>query len=143
MTDNKTGRNDPCYCGSGRKYKKCCLEKDERNKSQNFVDEHYERVKAEEKLTDSQVATRKALDWILEKHEDAVMSAVVHFVGSPDLDEAKNAFPGDEGGGILSQLLNEYALIDYDDESLNSTLLELYLKEKEEALNEKEKGNRR
>jgi len=22
---NKTGRNDPCPCGSGRKYKKCCL----------------------------------------------------------------------------------------------------------------------
>lgn len=21
----KTGRNDPCPCGSGRKYKKCCL----------------------------------------------------------------------------------------------------------------------
>jgi len=21
----KTGRNDPCFCGSGRKYKKCCL----------------------------------------------------------------------------------------------------------------------
>ncbi|MEM5182012.1 SEC-C metal-binding domain-containing protein [Enterococcus faecalis] len=19
------GRNDPCYCGSGKKYKKCCL----------------------------------------------------------------------------------------------------------------------
>jgi hypothetical protein len=25
----KLGRNDPCHCGSGRKYKKCCLEKDE------------------------------------------------------------------------------------------------------------------
>jgi hypothetical protein len=24
----KTGRNDPCPCGSGKKYKKCCLEKD-------------------------------------------------------------------------------------------------------------------
>jgi mRNA-degrading endonuclease RelE of RelBE toxin-antitoxin system len=24
----KTGRNDPCPCGSGRKYKKCCAEKD-------------------------------------------------------------------------------------------------------------------
>jgi len=24
----KIGRNDPCPCGSGRKYKKCCLEKD-------------------------------------------------------------------------------------------------------------------
>jgi uncharacterized protein len=23
----KTGRNDPCPCGSGRKYKKCCLVK--------------------------------------------------------------------------------------------------------------------
>lgn len=25
----KTGRNEPCPCGSGRKYKKCCLAKDE------------------------------------------------------------------------------------------------------------------
>lgn len=24
----KIGRNDPCYCGSGKKYKKCCLKKD-------------------------------------------------------------------------------------------------------------------
>ena len=23
------GRNDPCHCGSGRKYKLCCLEKDD------------------------------------------------------------------------------------------------------------------
>lgn len=25
--ENKTGRNDPCPCGSGKKYKKCCLDK--------------------------------------------------------------------------------------------------------------------
>jgi tetratricopeptide (TPR) repeat protein len=25
----KTGRNDPCPCGSGQKYKRCCLEKDQ------------------------------------------------------------------------------------------------------------------
>ena len=24
------GRNEPCHCGSGRKYKKCCLDKDEK-----------------------------------------------------------------------------------------------------------------
>jgi hypothetical protein len=24
----RPGRNDPCHCGSGRKYKHCCLEKD-------------------------------------------------------------------------------------------------------------------
>lgn len=23
--DNKIGRNDPCPCGSGKKYKACCL----------------------------------------------------------------------------------------------------------------------
>jgi hypothetical protein len=23
------GRNDPCHCGSGKKYKQCCLGKDE------------------------------------------------------------------------------------------------------------------
>lgn len=25
----KIGRNDPCPCGSGRKYKKCCMNKKE------------------------------------------------------------------------------------------------------------------
>ncbi|OGC03962.1 preprotein translocase subunit SecA [candidate division WOR-1 bacterium RIFOXYA12_FULL_43_27] len=29
-TENKVGRNDPCPCGSGKKYKKCCM-----NKSKN------------------------------------------------------------------------------------------------------------
>ncbi|WP_246369858.1 SEC-C metal-binding domain-containing protein [Saccharibacillus deserti] len=24
----KIGRNDPCFCGSGKKYKKCCIEKE-------------------------------------------------------------------------------------------------------------------
>lgn len=26
LSINKLGRNDPCYCGSGKKYKKCCIE---------------------------------------------------------------------------------------------------------------------
>jgi len=25
----RPGRNDPCHCGSGKKYKHCCLQKDE------------------------------------------------------------------------------------------------------------------
>ncbi len=28
-TPHHPGRNDPCHCGSGRKYKHCCLDKDE------------------------------------------------------------------------------------------------------------------
>ena len=27
-TTQKIGRNDPCPCGSGKKYKKCCRDKD-------------------------------------------------------------------------------------------------------------------
>jgi preprotein translocase subunit SecA len=23
-TEKKLGRNEPCFCGSGKKYKKCC-----------------------------------------------------------------------------------------------------------------------
>lgn len=26
--NSKLGRNQPCHCGSGKKYKRCCLEKD-------------------------------------------------------------------------------------------------------------------
>jgi uncharacterized protein YchJ len=26
--DKQAGRNDPCPCGSGKKYKKCCWDKD-------------------------------------------------------------------------------------------------------------------
>jgi hypothetical protein len=29
ITASRPGRNDPCHCGSGRKYKQCCLDKDE------------------------------------------------------------------------------------------------------------------
>lgn len=27
MLEEKLGRNDPCPCGSGRRFKKCCLKK--------------------------------------------------------------------------------------------------------------------
>jgi SEC-C motif len=29
QTSTRPGRNEPCRCGSGRKYKQCCLEKDD------------------------------------------------------------------------------------------------------------------
>jgi len=30
-TETKVGRNDPCPCGSGLKFKKCCFKKNEQN----------------------------------------------------------------------------------------------------------------
>ena len=44
---SKIGRNDPCPCGSGRKYKKCCLHK-------------YRDARLEE-LTQNQVAPKKRI----------------------------------------------------------------------------------
>jgi tetratricopeptide (TPR) repeat protein len=35
----KPGRNDPCPCGSGKKYKKCCLAKDEADERVELADE--------------------------------------------------------------------------------------------------------
>ena len=34
----KPGRNDPCTCGSGKKYKKCCLEKDQQAEHAAFAE---------------------------------------------------------------------------------------------------------
>jgi len=28
VKDKKIGRNEPCLCGSGKKYKKCCINKE-------------------------------------------------------------------------------------------------------------------
>ena len=36
----KPGRNDPCHCGSGKKYKKCCQPKEQ-------AAEHKELIKAQ------------------------------------------------------------------------------------------------
>jgi hypothetical protein len=33
----KIGRNDPCHCGSGQKYKKCCLAKDDAARSADLA----------------------------------------------------------------------------------------------------------
>lgn len=33
------GRNDPCHCGSGKKYKKCCEAKDEKARGEALAAE--------------------------------------------------------------------------------------------------------
>jgi tetratricopeptide (TPR) repeat protein len=35
---SKLGRNDPCHCGSGKKYKKCCLARDQPLRTQGGID---------------------------------------------------------------------------------------------------------
>lgn len=35
IAPKKIGRNEPCHCGSGKKYKKCCMVKQSKRLSQN------------------------------------------------------------------------------------------------------------
>jgi hypothetical protein len=57
----KPGRNSPCPCGSGKKYKVCCLVKDEAR----------ERVKGAPDR-----AAEKALSWLLKHHGEQVHDAI-------------------------------------------------------------------
>ena len=50
----KVGRNDPCPCGSGQKYKKCCLAKDEAARSAELAALAAEAAKAAEAAADAE-----------------------------------------------------------------------------------------
>ncbi len=41
---DKIGRNDPCPCGSGKKFKKCCMDKVSQE-SENLKDEYYKKYR--------------------------------------------------------------------------------------------------
>lgn len=61
----KTGRNDPCPCGSGKKYKHCCL---------NSANESNTVRKAHEG------AIERALEWLMSRHGAAVKEAVAEII---------------------------------------------------------------
>ena len=92
----KTGRNDPCPCGSGKKYKHCCLEKD---RAADLADAVGQRVELQAQKA-NQAAQR--LDFQAELLEvqatlreaqalDAASNAVVDLVHAGRLDEAEQA----------------------------------------------------
>lgn len=59
---NKVGRNDPCPCGSGKKYKKCCA-----NTNADIVEEEHKGHEG---------AVERAIGWLMAKHRKAVSVAV-------------------------------------------------------------------
>ena len=59
---SKVGRNDPCPCGSGKKYKQCCLE----SQREQAVDPEQERS----------LGVPKAIDWLHSRHGKAAMKAL-------------------------------------------------------------------
>ena len=66
----KTGRNDPCPCGSGKKYKHCCLQREETQ----VASDHSE-------------AVPRALHWLTTIYGKAVREALDGFFGGLDEEE--------------------------------------------------------
>jgi hypothetical protein len=50
------GRNDPCHCGSGKKYKKCCEDKDAAAQSAHLAKQWSEAEKAAAKKAEEEKA---------------------------------------------------------------------------------------
>jgi TolA-binding protein len=88
MTKIEIGRNYPCHCGSGQKYKRCCQEKDEAN-------ERAARAAAE--AAKPKKPARHTLDLFADDIDDesdeltAASNAIVDMVHAGKLDEAESA----------------------------------------------------
>lgn len=102
----KPGRNDPCPCGSGNKYKKCCLAKDEAAERDRLVkaQARHDKLRRDESPAASRLPVRESAAKIavalLARAEeedayddalDAASNAVVQFVAAGKLDEAETA----------------------------------------------------
>lgn len=78
------GRNDPCPCGSGRKYKKCCLERQQ--------EEDRREAGARRARERRNEAVEHALGWLGRHHREALFAALEEFESAaPDDGRALSA----------------------------------------------------
>jgi hypothetical protein len=111
----KIGRNDPCPCGSGKKYKQCCL---------NKVADRKRSIGLERD------ALHSAVDWLMDHYEEAVMDAIIEnfFISypNPDLADIMEDLP-DERRTLLSLSLDHWILgdceISVDEEPIRASSL--------------------
>jgi len=97
----KPGRNDPCHCGSGKKYKKCCQPKEEAAereviaKDQAARQERAEARRLEQRVAKAEfvarIAEAAAVDEELEELTTA-SNAAVGLVKAGKLEEAEAAY---------------------------------------------------
>jgi tetratricopeptide (TPR) repeat protein len=92
----KAGRNDPCPCGSGKKYKHCCLEKD---RTAELAPAIAQRIALQAQQANHAVLLKDYQEELLETQAtlqeaqalDAASNAVVDLVHAGRLDEAEQA----------------------------------------------------
>jgi tetratricopeptide (TPR) repeat protein len=93
----KLGRNDPCHCGSGKKYKKCCQPKEAAAEYEEIVQEQLRR---EERAEERRIELRQAKEEFFarlvgEEEEDDELTkasnAAVDLVQAGKFQEAETA----------------------------------------------------
>jgi tetratricopeptide (TPR) repeat protein len=80
----KIGRNDPCPCGSGQKYKRCCLPRDEATAAERAAADRAAAI----------VDERSAADAAINAEDDGLDDAsnvVIDLIDAGRLDEAEQA----------------------------------------------------
>src|SRR5260370_21854759 len=89
----KRGRIGPCPCGSGRKYKVCCVQKDARAEHERFqraaAESAAQGAEAAAKIRRQAEATLEAVEHEHDLAEDS--NAVIALVKAGKLDEAEQA----------------------------------------------------
>lgn len=85
FTKTKIGRNDLCPCGSGKKYKKCCLRKPRVSNSQDLKTSYYKRYKIRLKESGDIAGIRKTgrlvldtLDMVEEKLQSGMQTEEIN-----------------------------------------------------------------
>lgn len=78
----KIGRNDPCHCGSGKKYKRCCLAEDQ--EGEQFVREATAAALAAEQAEEDEF-----YEWSDKLDDES--NAVIDLIEAGKLDEAEQA----------------------------------------------------
>lgn len=90
---SKLGRNDPCPCGSGNKYKKCCLAKNAAAQAERRRLHHERQAQTQRELAELAARYRDAVDhapvWILDDDPlDDISNSILDLIRDKDFDEA-------------------------------------------------------
>jgi chromosome segregation ATPase len=111
MAMSKVGRNEPCPCGSGKKFKRCCSERvetQERLERQRAEHDRLaaerERLEAARELAEARLAEARAAAAEFEE-KDRLSAEVLRLIAAEQFDEAEGTahqlearFPGDTAG---------------------------------------------
>jgi len=95
------GRNDPCHCGSGKKYKKCCLAADEqkaRERRSASVESQFEDLQNHKVWDENDLVEESSSDWRPDSaDEEDVSDEEINILGD-ELENHEDLDKDDEGG---------------------------------------------